>query len=254
MKISIITVCFNSAQTISDTIHSVANQDYPDIEHIIVDGGSTDGTAKLIENASGIARYVSEPDKGIYDAMNKGIAMTTGDVVGILNADDFYARNDVISKIIAVFHEQNVDACYADLVYVDKNDTNKIIRYWQSSSYKKGLFLKGWMPPHPTFFCRKSVYEKYGVFNLDYKIAADVEILFRFIEKVGISTAYLPEILIRMRMGGTTNKSVSNILLQNREIIKFLVQHYGKVSSSKFYVNKFISRMKQFRGTRKVKV
>ncbi len=253
MKISIITVCFNSAKTIMDTIHSVANQDYTDIEHIVVDGGSTDGTVEIISKASSIARFVSEPDEGIYDAMNKGISMANGDIVGILNADDFYNSNHVLSSIAKVFENSSIDACYADLVYVDQNDTDKVVRYWKSSSFKQGLFLKGWMPPHPTFFCKKSVYEKYGVFNLDYKIAADVEILFRFIEQVGIKTGYLPELLVRMRMGGTTNKSISNILIQNREILTILVHHYGDVSYLKFYINKLTNRVKQFIAIWKVK-
>lgn len=246
MKISIITVCFNSAKTIMDTIHSVANQDYTDIEHIVVDGGSTDGTVEIISKTSSIAHFVSEPDEGIYDAMNKGISMANGDIVGILNADDFYNSNHVLSSIANAFENSSIDACYADLVYVDQNDTNKVVRYWKSSSFKQGLFLKGWMPPHPTFFCKKSVYEKYGVFNLEYKIAADVEILFRFIEQVGIKTGYLPELLVRMRMGGTTNKSISNILIQNREILTILVNHYGDVNYLKFYINKLANRIKQF--------
>ena len=253
MKISIITVCFNSAKTITDTIQSVANQDYTDIEHIIVDGGSTDGTVEIISKASNVAHFISEPDDGIYDAMNKGIALAKGDVVGILNADDFYTSNHVLSKIATVFENPSIDACYADLVYVDQNNTDQVVRYWKSSPFKQGLFLKGWMPPHPTFFCRKSVYEKYGVFNLYYKIAADVEILFRFIEQVGIKTVYLPELLIRMRIGGTTNKSISNILIQNREILTVLVNHYGDVSYFKFFINKLASRVKQFVTIWKVK-
>jgi glycosyltransferase involved in cell wall biosynthesis len=246
MKISIITVCFNSAKTISDTIRSVANQEYPDIEHIIVDGGSTDGTVKLIDNASSIARYVSEPDKGIYDAMNKGIAMATGDVVGILNADDFYTSNHVVSSIAKVFENPTIDACYADLVYVDQNDTNKVVRYWRSEVFISGAFKRGWMPPHPTFFCRKSVYEENGNFDLNYKIASDVELLFRFLEDKKIRCMYLPELIIKMRLGGTTNKNLKNIIFQNREVLRFLDDYYGRVSRLHFFYCKISNRLKQF--------
>lgn len=246
MKISIITVCFNSANTISDTINSVASQDYPEIEHIIVDGGSTDGTLDILEKASSVARFVSEPDKGIYDAMNKGIAMATGDVVGILNADDFYVNGLVLNQIARVFNNKDVDACYADLIYVKERDTSKVVRYWKSQNFKPGLFLKGWMPAHPTFFVRKSVYEQHGVFNLNYRIAADVEMLFRLLELKRINTIYLTETIIKMRLGGTTNKSVKNIKQQNREVLLILDAYYGRVSRIRFFVCKIIDRFQQF--------
>jgi glycosyltransferase involved in cell wall biosynthesis len=244
--ISIITVSFNSADTIKDTIRSVAEQNYPDIEHIIVDGGSTDGTKEIIADSVSVTSYVSEPDKGIYDAMNKGIDMASGDIIGILNADDFYANGDVLREVAGLFEEPSVDAAYADLTYVRQSDTNKVVRYWKSSPYGSMLFRKGWMPPHPTFFCRKSIYEKYGKFNLDYKIAADVELLFRLLEKHRIKAVYLPKTLIKMRLGGTTNQSWTNIRNQNQEVLSVLDNYYGRVSRLKFFIGKLLNRTSQF--------
>lgn len=246
MKISIITVCFNSAKTISDTINSVASQNYYDTEHIIVDGGSTDGTVKIIENAPSVARFVSEPDSGIYDAMNKGINMASGEVIGILNADDFYVNEVVLNQIARVFNKEDVDACYADLVYVKEKNTSKVVRYWRSQTFKAGLFLKGWMPAHPTFFVKKSVYEQHGVFNLNYRIAADVEMLFRLMEVKKINTTYIPETIIKMRLGGTTNKSIKNIKQQNQEVLLMLDGFYGRVSRVRFFTCKLFDRLQQF--------
>lgn len=244
--ISIITVCFNSANTIKDTIRSVAEQNYRDVEHIIVDGGSTDGTKEIITASSSVAQFISEPDKGIYDAMNKGIAMARGEIIGILNADDFYAEYNVLEQVAKVFDNPSLDACYADLVYVKQYDTNKVVRYWKSRSYEPGLFRHGWMPAHPTFFCRKSVYERYGKFDLNYKIAADVELVFRFLEKYRIKSIYLPMTLIKMRLGGTTNQSWQNIKIQNTEALTVLDRHYGRVSRTRFFIGKLLNRSVQF--------
>lgn len=245
MKISIITVCYNSAATIESTFKSVASQDYPDIEYIIVDGGSTDGTLDIIKRYQNISMLVSEPDKGIYDAMNKGIRMATGHVIGTLNADDFYVNNTVISDVAKTFGDDAVDACFADLVYVDQSNTDKIVRYWKSQPYQSGLFRKGWMPAHPTFFARKSVYEKFGVFDLNFRIAADFELLFRLIEKNKIRTVYLPKVIIKMRMGGTTNKNLENIRIQNKEITGVLRAYYKDFSVFKFWFCKIINRISQ---------
>lgn len=205
MKVSIITAVFNSAETIEDCIKSVANQTYSNIEHIIIDGNSTDGTLDVINKYKHkIARIVSEPDNGIYDALNKGIRLAGGDIIGILHSDDFYAHDRVIEKVVDTFVRYNVDSCYGDLQYVARNDINRVIRYWKSSNYKHGKFKYGWMPPHPTFFVKKSVYENYGLLNLDFPLAADYELMLRFLYKYRISTTYIPEVLVKMRTGGTS--------------------------------------------------
>ena len=218
MKVSIITVSFNAEETISDTIKSVINQDYENIEYIIIDGASKDKTSSIIKSFGfKVAKFISEPDKGIYDAMNKGLALATGDIIGILNADDIYADTNVISKVVNRFQEDKVEGLYADLVYVKRDDTNKITRYWRSGNYSKGKFLKGWMPPHPTFFVKREIYEKYGNFNLDLRSAADYEIMLRFIHKHEIKITYLPCIITKMRVGGQSNVSLKNRIKANKE-------------------------------------
>lgn len=246
MKISIITVCYNSSATIEDTILSVASQQGVDVEHIIIDGQSSDGTVDIIKRHQSITKFISERDSGIYDAMNKGIALATGDVIGTLNADDFYADQYVLKEVAKLLANPAQEACYGDLLYVSQADKDKTVRYWRSRNYVVGLFKSGWMPAHPTFFARKSVYERLGAFNLDYKIAADFELLFRFIELNRISVAYLPKVLVKMRTGGTTNKSMSNVFKQNKEIITILSNHYQDFSAIKFFVKKVFNRLFQF--------
>jgi len=252
-KISVITVCFNSAETIKDTITSVASQDYDNYEHLIVDGGSVDGTVKIVSSADSITNFISEPDKGIYDAMNKGIQMATGDVIGFLNADDVFADSKVLSGIALAFDDSAIEACYTDLVYVSQNDVNNIVRYWKSGIFKPGLFKCGWMPPHPTFYARREVYAKYGVFNLDYKIAADVELLFRFLEKYLVRTKYLPFTSVKMRLGGTTNKNIRNIVAQNKEILRMLNQYDPASSMLNFFIGKLADRVEQYFTALRVK-
>ena len=218
MKVSIITVVYNNEDTIKDAIESVLNQTYKNIEYIIIDGVSTDGTVEVIKSyGDKIDKFISEKDNGIYDAMNKGIKLASGDIVGILNSDDFYASNDIIEKVVKTLKEQKVDSVYGDLVYVNAKDTNKIVRYWKSKPYKKGLFKKGWHPAHPTFFVKKEIYDKYGIFNLDFKIAADYELMLRFLEKYQISSGYIPEVFVKMRIGGESNQSIKNIIKANIE-------------------------------------
>lgn len=218
MKISIITATYNSSKTIAETIASIYSQKYPDIEHIVIDGKSKDNTLQIIESIPNrVSKIVSEPDKGIYDAMNKGIDLVTGDIVGILNSDDFYSSDDIISDVAGIFQKTNCDAIYGDLEYVNEINTNKVVRYWKSKEYKKGLFKTGWHPAHPTFFVKKEIYEKYGNFNLKYRIAADYEIMLRFIEKNKIKTVYLPKTMVKMRTGGASNKSLKNIIQANKE-------------------------------------
>jgi len=247
LKISIITVCFNSDKTIADTLRSVRSQNYTNIEHIIIDGASNDGTLAVIASeAIPNHKLISAKDKGIYDAMNKGIDIATGDVIGFINADDFYPSPDVISKVVKIFESSGVDCCYGDLLYVEQENTSKIVRYWRSCPFISGLFGNGWCPPHPTFFVRREIYERLGAFNLNFKIAADVELMARFLEIEGISSHYLPEVLVHMRMGGTTNRSISNVIKQNLEVRRGLLALGLGFSWMRFLGNKVFSRALQF--------
>lgn len=217
-KVSIITVCFNSEKTIEETIQSVLNQTYKNIEYIIIDGLSTDNTLEIVSKyKEKITKIVSEKDKGLYDAINKGIEMATGEIIANINSDDFYIDNNVIADVVTKMEEEKSDTLYADLYYVDAINTNKVTRNWVSGAYKKGMFFKGWMPPHPTFFVRKSIYNNYGKFNLELKSAADYEIMLRFIHKHECSISYLPRVIVRMRVGGVSNVSIKNRLKANRE-------------------------------------
>lgn len=245
MKITIITVCFNAASTIKDALVSVASQNNVNVEHIIIDGASTDGTLDIVRAHESVTTLISETDKGIYDAMNKGIALATGDLVGILNADDFYLNENVLASVANVFLDDTIEACYGDLVYVDQNNTSKVIRYWKSKAYKDGLFKTGWVPAHPTFFVRRSVYNRLSRFNLKYKLASDFELLFRYIEQNKIKTAYLPKVLVKMRLGGATNKNIKNIYNQNKEIITILRNHYPNLSFVRLVFNKVVNRLSQ---------
>jgi len=247
MKISIITVVFNGESTIGDTLESVNAQTYPDVEHIVIDGGSRDRTLDVVRNrGKRVATLVSERDKGIYDAMNKGLARATGEVVGFLNADDFYLDENVLTDVAKVFGNQQIDACYGDLLYVDQEHADKVVRYWRSSAFVPGSFSNGWVPPHPTFFVRRSIYDKLGGFDLDFRIAADFELMLRFMEIGHIRSNYLPRLMIKMRLGGTTNKSLSNIIKQNREIMRALRLHGCRSSWLSFLGHKLYVRGKQF--------
>ena len=218
MKVSIITVVYNGVDTIRSTIESILAQTYPNIEYIIIDGGSTDGTTELVkEYGTRIAQFISEPDKGLYDAMNKGIKYATGDVIGLLNADDFYRHRDVIAHVVQTFERSGSDALYGDMLYVDRVDIHKVKRYWRSGWYKPGAFLWGWMPGHLSFFARKRVYDQHGLFRLDLKSAADYELMLRFIHKHKISLTYMDETTIVMREGGVSNGSLKNWLRGNLE-------------------------------------
>lgn len=221
MVVSIITVCYNNSATIEDNIISVRSQSYPFIEHIIIDGASTDGTMGLIKKHEiKIDKYISEQDKGIYDAMNKGIGLASGDIVGVLNADDMYYDNDCISTVINEIKKKNVDSVFADLVYVHPNNLNKIVRYYCSANFLPHKFSRGLMPAHPTFFVKRKYYEKYGRFKTNYKIAADYELLVRFLAIHNITYSYIPKVLIKMRTGGASTKNLKSNWILNREIVR----------------------------------
>jgi len=215
-SVSIITAVKDSALTVRDCIESVKSQRF-EPEHILVDGGSTDCTLDVVrESGSGIAKVVSEPDRGVYDALNKGIALATGEVIGILHADDTFADHGVLSRVAMLFEDEDVDSCYGDLVYVDREDNSRIVRRWRSGPYDVRKFYWGWMPPHPAFFVRRKIYERYGLYNLSFGTAADYELMLRFLVRHRIHSVYIPAILVRMRTGGLSNISLMNRLRANR--------------------------------------
>lgn len=217
-KITIITATYNSGKTVEDTLKSVAGQKYPNIEHIVVDGKSRDDTLDIVnKHGAKIARVLSEKDRGIFDAFNKGIRLATGEIIGILNSDDFYVDNTVLEQVVKAFEDPGVDAVYGDLVFVDAEDTRKVTRYWKSHAFSRAQLKRGWMPPHPTFFVRRQLYDQHGVFNLDMKIASDYELLIRLLYKFNVHCAYLPRILVKMRGGGQSNGSLSKLLMAARE-------------------------------------
>jgi glycosyltransferase involved in cell wall biosynthesis len=217
MKLSIITATYNSALTVRDTLNCIQEQDYTGIEHIIVDGNSSDETLKIAGEFKHISKIISEKDNGIYDAMNKGISVASGDVIGILNSDDIYTGPEVISTIAKTFSDPNVQTCYADLQYVQSNNLNKVVRTWKAGHFSKRNFYFGWMPPHPTFFVRREVYDQVGLFNISLRSAADYELMLRILIKYEIASHYIPRVMVKMRAGGMSNASFKNRITANRE-------------------------------------
>jgi len=223
MRISLITVCYNAASTLGDAVKSVCGQSIPagapfELEYIVVDGGSTDHTMDVLAPyRKEVATLISEPDKGLYDAMNKGLAAATGEVVGILNADDFYADAEVLADVAQAFLNPDVDAVYGDLHYVDAQDPQKVVRRWKAGKYQPGAFRRGWMPPHPALFIRRSCYRQWGGFTQTLRSAADYELMLRFIHRHGMRLHYLPRTLVHMRAGGVSNASLGHRLRAHRE-------------------------------------
>ena len=247
LKITIITVSFNSEKTIKKTLESVANQSFKEIEHLIIDGKSIDKTILIAKKFPHIKKIISSSDNGIYHAMNKGLVLASGDVIGFLNSDDFYANDEVIATVAREFKKDKfLEVCYADLIYVSRFRTSKIIRYFKSKEFKKGLFSKGWCPPHPTFFVRRSVYQRFGKFDLNYQIASDVDLMMRFLEIHKVKFRYIPEIWVKMRVGGITNKNLKNIWLQNQEILNSFHKNGLSVHPIIFFIYKIFSRFFQF--------
>jgi len=245
--ISVVTVSFNAASTIRDTIESVLAQDYGEVEYIVVDGESEDGTLDIVnEYRERIDTIISEPDRGIYDAMQKGIDVAKGDVVAFINSDDFYANEGVISEVMSSFQDPGIGIVFGDLCYVARVNTDSVVRYWKSSSFKPGSFVNGRCPPHPTFVVRRAVLQELGGFDSNYQIAADFELMLRLLEVHKVPSAYIPDVLVKMRLGGATNRSLKNIIHQNREIVAALRQHGFRPSWARFIISKIWSRGRQF--------
>lgn len=221
MKISLITATYNSASTITRCSASVNNQTYQNIEHIIVDGSSKDNTLEIINSIPNrVSKIISEPDKGIYDAMNKGIQLATGDVIGILNSDDFFSSDDVIEKIVTAFKTKDVDGVYGDICFVKPENLNKVVRYYSAKWFKPSLFRFGFMPPHPSFYVRKECYKEFGLYKTDYKIAADYELLIRYLKVHQLKTQYLNFCVVTMRTGGDSTRNFKSNWILNKEIVK----------------------------------
>lgn len=241
MKVSIITVLYNSSSTLTDTIASVYNQTYENIEFILIDGKSTDNSLDIIKSYESAFRlknisyiWISEKDNGIYDAINKGIKLATGDVIGILNSDDYYNDNLVIGDVASAFQYNNIDCVYGNLNYIN-TDNKKITRKWISRKYEKGLFDKSWTPAHPTFYCKKEMYIKYGVYRTDFKIAADVELMYRFLEKNQIKSKYLDRLMIIMRQGGVSSRGIKSTIIITKEM-----RHAYKINGDRLNLLKYL--------------
>jgi glycosyltransferase involved in cell wall biosynthesis len=244
--VSIVTVCLNAGLTIRSAIESVQQQTYSDIQHIVVDGASSDGTLEIAREY--IDRRVtvwSEKDYGIYDAMNKGLALATGDYVAYLNSDDFYSGNTVIQQVVTTIQETASDVIFGDLSYVQKGNPKQRVRYWKSQRFESGSFVRGFAPAHPTFFMKRNLLDELGGFDLSYSLAADFDLMFRALEIKKYTSTYVPLELTRMRTGGVTNNSLKNIIRQNQEILRSFRSHGVSVSAGGFIVRKLLSRIRQ---------
>jgi glycosyltransferase involved in cell wall biosynthesis len=254
MKISIITVSHNSAETIADTLSSVERQSYHDFEHLVIDGKSKDATVQVLQaHQYPNLAFISESDDGIYDAMNKGLSLASGEVIGFLNSDDFYADSTVLEKVAAAFQSKSVEACFADLVYVTP-DNRRVARYWKSKPFIKGDFAKGWCPAHPTFYIRRSALQRLGCFDKSFKLAADVEFMMRYLEQGAVKSVYIPHVLVCMRLGGVTNQSWGNVWKQNQEVFTALIKNKVPFSLLRFWAHKVCSRAWQHVAARFIKV
>ena len=247
MKISVVTAVWNRAATVGGAIDSVAAQTHPHVEHLVIDGGSTDGTLAEVEarRSPGMV-VVSEPDRGIYDALNKGLAASTGDVVGLLHSDDFFADERVIERVAAAFADPAIDAVYGDLDYVSASDPTKVIRHWRAGPATPARLRRGWMPPHPTLFVRRHVFETHGAYDTRYRIAADYDAVLRWFGTAAITSAYIPEVLVKMRVGGESNASLAKILRKSREDYRAL--RANRVGGLGTLIAKNLSKLPQFFG------
>lgn len=245
IKISVITAVRNNRDTIAAALNSLLAQTHPAVELVVIDGSSTDGTLDILrgfEDRLGV--LVSERDAGIYDALNKGIQRATGDVIGFLHADDLLADNTVLARIAAVFEQGEVDGVYGDLLYVDKHDADRIVRYWRSCAFSIGLLKRGWMPPHPTLYLRRKVYSRYGGFDAAFRIAADYDFMLRILGTGDLRIIYLPQVLVKMRVGGISNRGIRNLLKKSMEDWRALRRnHVGGVAT---LLRKNFSKLGQF--------
>ena len=249
MKISIVTATYNSSKTVRDTIESVLGQTYKDYEYIIIDGKSKDNTLDIVREYEtkfdGRMKIFSEKDKGIYDAMNKGFQKAMGDVLMLINSDDLFARPDAVEQVVKEFmNHPDVDGVYADLYYVSQNNINNIVRVWKTGQQESMRY--GWLPAHPTFYVKRECYEKYGYFNLNYPLAADFELMLRFVEGYKIKMAYLPEYLVKMRLGGATSKNVQNIYKQDVETIRAFKENHLPGGNIMYLFWRYLPKIKQF--------
>ena len=245
MKISIVTAVFNRADTIADAVKSVQAQTHELVEHVIQDGGSTDGTLDIIEaHETANTHLVSEPDRGIYDAINKGISRASGEVVGLMHSDDFFAHENVLKRIAELFQDVQIDGVYGDLDYVSARSINKVIRHWRSGPYDRTQLKHGWMPPHPTLYLRREVFEEWGLYDPNFRIAADYDAMLRYLWTGQIKLAYLPEVLVKMRVGGESNRSLKHIVKKSRE--DYLALRRNGVGGAGALFAKNTSKLKQF--------
>lgn len=248
MKISIVTAVFNRVGTVAEAMASVRRQTYTDVEHVIQDGGSTDGTLAIIEcEATESTRVESAPDRGLYDALNKGIARATGDVIGFMHSDDFFAHGDVLSRVAELMQSSGAEGVYGDLQYISADDPTKVIRHWRSGSYDRKRLARGWMPPHPTVYLRREVYERLGSYDTSYRISSDYEAMLRYLARGQVKLAYLPEVLVKMRLGGISNGSAIQILHKSREDLR-AIRHHGVGGIGTLAIKNF-SKLSQFFGT-----
>lgn len=247
MKISIITAVYNNQDTVADAINSMLSQTYADVELIVIDGGSTDGTLDVLHGyGDKLNKLVSEPDRGIYDALNKGLKLATGDVIGFLHSDDLYADKRVLEEIAELFSNSTVDAVYGDLVYVGKGSEDKVVRHWTAGEFSPDKLHYGWMPPHPTLYVKREVYERIGLFDTKFRIAADYDFMLRLLSLKNLSVAYIPELLIKMRLGGESNRSLKNLLRKSCEDYRVISRH--DLSGLLTLICKNLRKLPQFLG------
>jgi glycosyltransferase len=235
----------NRADTLAAALRSVQVQTCANVEHIVIDGGSTDGTLDVVAGyRAGIAKVVSEPDRGLYDALNKGIRHASGDVIGFMHADDEFASPHALARIAAAFDDPSVDAVYGDLVYVNKTDASRVVRYWRAGQYQRDRLTQGWMPPHPTFYVRAGIYSRFGTFDTRFRIAADYENMLRILWRGRVQAAYIPEVLVRMRTGGTSNVSLLNMLRKSRE--DYAAMRQNGIGGLHALLRKNVTKLPQF--------